>query len=518
MVAKAEKTGKLVRLEDGFVTNSKGYVQTMDSPIDRQKVNTKASIQERMSTLPQVQKVLEHPLLSSQFEIHSRSFVVYIVRKLVDTLRTQLREGSNDSTTKEQSIKWIAEQFETAVRHEQTGKLKRVINATGVIIHTNLGRSPLPERALKRMFEVSSGYTNLEIDFTTRKRGGRMEGIARLMQTLTGAEATYVVNNNAAAVLLALSTMAPGKEVIISRGELVEIGGSFRIPDVMRAAGVILREVGTTNRTHLRDYEEAIHENTGLILKVHPSNYAISGFTSEVELDALVQLGKKYAIPVMNDLGSGSILDFSDVGVHFSSPLGAKTHEPTLRAVLQTGVDLVTCSGDKLLGGPQSGLLLGSDFWVRSAASQPLTRALRVDKLTLSGLEATLQIYAENGLEATDLIPIWKQMTTSIEQLQERGQYIQLRSEQLRPLDVTLEHAQAAVGGGALPSAFLPTVRLVLQHPTVSVEVLERHLRMREEPILGLLDRKRLVLDLRTIHPDEMYKVEYALKELAALQ
>jgi L-seryl-tRNA(Ser) seleniumtransferase len=472
----------------------------------------------QMKRLPPIHMLTDHPSIKYWSEATgcSRELLLRLCRKAVEKVRTLLKEGERFAS-REEIIEWVIKWLPEAHQAERRGKLRPVINATGVLINTNLGRSPLPERALERVASVASGYTNLEILLHSRARGGRMDGIASLIRELTGAEDAFVVNNNAAAVMLALATMAKEKEAVLSRGELVEIGGSFRIPEVMEAAGVRLREVGTTNRTHLRDYEQAIGEQTALLLKVHQSNYAIAGFTKEVSVGELVALGRERGLPVMFDMGCGALFSLSAMGIPMTTLPGVTPSQPYVKELVEVGVDLICLSGDKLLGGPQAGLLVGKRKWVQAAAKQPLARALRVDKLTLSALEATLQIYVEEGPGATNHIPIWSQMSCSLEQLAERGQALLACADDYKPLALSLEESHNPIGGGALPAYLFPSVRLVLQHPTVPVERLDNHLRTRFHPIVGLLDRGRLMMDLRTLFETDFPEVQRALLELAQL-
>src|SRR5262245_44436250 len=326
--------------------------------------------------------------------------------------------------------------------------LGRVINATGVVLHTNLGRALLSPLARERVLEAASGYTNLEMDIARKERGSRYVHVSGLLQRLTGAPASLVVNNNASAVLLALETLARGKEVIVSRGELIEIGGEFRIPDIMRRSGAVLREVGTTNRTHLKDYAGAIGPETALILKVHTSNYRVVGFTADVSSRELAELGRQRGVPVMEDLGSGCFVDLSRHGF---------PHEPTVPDVVASGVDLVTFSGDKLLGGPQAGIVVGRADLVDRLAKNPLNRALRIDKFTIAALEGTLYAYeAGNALET---VPALRMLTEPLPFIRRRAQRLlrQLTAETRKALGASVEKTRSQVGGGALPTVELPT-------------------------------------------------------------
>lgn len=477
----------------------------------------KRDVGRRMSVLPQVHQLLSVDWVQASLQAHPRPLVLRVLRGVLDHLRQQLLQGEVDIADKEQAIAWIANAFAVGLAEALQGKLRKVLNGTGVVINTNLGRAPLPSVALERMHAIASGYCNLEYDLDTRARGGRMAGIRKLISVITGAAAAHVVNNNAAAVMLALGAMAKGKEVIISRGELVEIGGSFRIPEVMEAAGVVLREVGTTNRTHLRDYEEAINENTGLLLKVHQSNFALVGFTKEVSVEQLVALGKTHDLPVMVDLGSGSLLSLEQAGVTLAQASFAVPSEPTLTDMIKAGVDVVASSCDKLLGGPQAGLLVGASEWVERAAKMPVARALRVDKLTLAALEATLQLYADYGEKVTEQVPVWRALIQTQEELKERGEVFLEQLKAIPGIEVTLCEGQSTVGGGALPSSMIPTILLAIKPQRGAVESIDLHMRQRTIPIVGLLDRGRWLLDLRTLLEEELALVAEALEELPRL-
>ncbi len=389
----------------------------------------------------------------------------------------------------------------------QRSALQRVINGTGVVVHTNLGRSLLADEALQKITEIGRSYSNLEIDLSTGFRGSRLKHLSELLSHLTKAEAALVVNNNAAAVMLALDTLAKGKEVIVSRGELVEIGGSFRLPAIMAKSGVILREVGTTNKTSLKDYAEAINERTGLLLKVHPSNFAIIGFTQNVELQELVELGKKHGLAVMEDLGSGDLFDLSLEG--FGKDL-------TIVEATKSGVDLLTISGDKLLGGPQAGIILGKKRYLDLLKENPLYRALRVDKLILAGLEATVELYFDRG-KAKEKIPTLSLLCMNPQEVAKRGRRL-LRSIRQRlssdKVALNLEKEFSEVGGGAYPMQKIPTTLLTMNFPSLSAAALEEQLRFSKPPILGRIINDRYYLDLRTILDRDFPDITKALVKI----
>ena len=382
------------------------------------------------------------------------------------------------------------------LRELNTPNLIRVINASGVVIHTNLGRSVLPAEAMARITEIGSGYSNLEFDLASGRRGSRYSLVEELLCRLTGAEAGLVVNNNAAAVLLALDTLAKGRQVVVSRGQLVEIGGSFRIPEVMARSGAQLVEVGATNRTHLRDYQAALTEETALLLKVHTSNYRIIGFASEVPLAGLVELGRQHNLPVMEDLGSGCLLDLSSYGL---------MKEPTVREVVATGVDVVTFSGDKLLGGPQAGLIVGRREIIERIKKNPLNRALRIDKFTLAGLEAVLRLYLDER-QALARIPTLAMLTMPAAEIAKKARRLVrlIRRPLAGSCRVTTSKSFSRVGGGALPEFDLPTVAVSLQPADFSVNELEQRLRRAAQPVIGRIENDQFLLDLRTVAGSEI--------------
>ncbi|HKB08627.1 MAG TPA: L-seryl-tRNA(Sec) selenium transferase, partial [Candidatus Polarisedimenticolia bacterium] len=353
----------------------------------------RSATREALRALPQVNAVMEREEARQEAARHGRRIVTALVRERLDALRTRIRSGSLDASAVRSEAEGLLAWVASEVRARTASTIRPVINATGVVLHTNLGRAVLPDAATRRMTEVSRAYTTLEYDLAQGARGSRSSHLDRVLGLLFPGKAFHVVNNNAAAVLLALNTLAEGKEVIVSRGELVEIGGSFRIPDVMRKSGAILREVGTTNKTRLQDYERAIGPKTGLILKVHPSNYRIVGFTAHAGLEDVAALGRKKKVPVLMDQGSGNLIDLAAHGIH---------NEPSVHDALADGADVVCFSGDKLLGGPQAGLIIGRPDLVKPMKENSLTRALRVDKMTYAALEAVLLEYgrgtAESGL------------------------------------------------------------------------------------------------------------------------
>jgi L-seryl-tRNA(Ser) seleniumtransferase len=384
---------------------------------------------------------------------------------------------------------------------------QRVINATGVILHTNLGRALLSRAAIESVATLASHYSNLEYDLARGERGSRYVAVVSLLQRLTGAEDALVVNNNAAAVLLALQALAAGREVIVSRGELIEIGGSFRIPDIMRSSGATLHEVGATNKTHLADYHEAINERTALLLKVHTSNYRILGFTEEVSREALVNLGVHTHLPVMEDLGSGNLVDLTSYGLD---------PEPTVSEVIRAGVDLVTFSGDKLLGGPQAGLMVGKKRYIELLKRHPLNRAVRIDKMTLAALEATLRQYLDLGV-AVQEIPTLRMLTAPLSAVTRRAQRLVRQLKAVLPGDwtVSVQADMSEVGAGALPLTKIPTRVVATRSACLSAAETERRLRRQRPAVLGRIQQDTLLLDMRTVQDQEVPELVHALQQLA---
>jgi L-seryl-tRNA(Ser) seleniumtransferase len=467
--------------------------------------------QRYLRTLPAVDELLRQAPIQPLLKIHSRTLVVESIRKVLEEKRQAIFQSKDDQEAA--AVTMTPEKWAAAVEEELAASfrpsLRPVINATGVVLHTNLGRAPLGEDALRNLMEIAGGYSNLEFNLKTGERGSRYEHVEEILCRISGAESALVVNNNAGAVFLTLNSLAEGKEVIVSRGQLVEIGGSFRIPDVMRKSGARLVEVGTTNRTHLRDYEQAISGDTALLLKVHTSNFRILGFTAEVPIKDLVVLGQAKSVPVMEDLGSGCFIDLSRYGME---------SEPTVQEAIQAGVDVVTFSGDKLLGGPQAGIILGKKRALDFLKKNPLNRALRIDKLTLAGLESTLRAYLDPG-QALKILPVLSMLTCPLEELEGRAK--QLRRKLIKGVSsscqITLREENSQVGGGALPLQALPTRVLALRPLRISAAVLEERLRKSETPVIARVKEEEVLLDLRTVAEEEeeplLEAVRQALKE-----
>jgi L-seryl-tRNA(Ser) seleniumtransferase len=454
--------------------------------------------QQVLRKIPSVDEILSRQECIELLKTYPRTVVVDAIRRGLKRLRGELLHkedlpGSGDSLF---SFGHLCPLFQREIDLQVQPKLRRVINATGVVIHTNLGRSPLHSSAIEHLIEVSRTYSNLEYDLDLGERGNRHGHVEETLCHLSGAESALVVNNNAGAVLIALNSIAEGREVIVSRGELVEIGGSFRIPDVMKRSGASLREVGTTNRTHLSDYQNAIGPQTALLLKVHKSNFTVMGFTSEVSLQDLVQLGRKHHLPVLNDLGSGCLLDFSQFG------LGK---EPTVQEAIKSGVDVVTFSGDKLLGGPQAGIILGRKNFLDPIKINPLARALRIDKLTLAGLESTLLLYLDER-RAMEEIPTLRMLSLDTKELKHRGRRLLKRLSGMvkKGMQINLREDVSQVGGGALPLQELPTIVVAIKPCDFSVNSLETSLRKGEPPVIARINKDEFILDMRTVFDEEI--------------
>lgn len=461
-----------------------------------------------MRTIPSVDVILQQRSVAQRLAVLPRRLVVEAIRKVLNAQRRELTLCPSEIALHglDLSLEAILMKVEIELSRAASYQLRKVINATGVILHTNLGRAVLAKEALQHIAAVGGSYSNLEYDVETGERGSRYAHMNDLLSLLTGAESSMVVNNNAGGVLLVLDSLAAGREVIVSRGELIEIGESFRLPDIMRKSGAILREVGTTNKTHLQDYISAISPNTALLLKVHTSNYRVVGFASSVALKELVGLGKAYNLPVVTDLGSGNLIDMR--AYHLE-------HEPTVQEVVHDGADLITLSGDKLLGGPQAGIILGKTALIALLRKNALTRALRVDKLTLAGLEATLRLYLDEA-NAVQNIPTLNLLTASHQEIAAKGHRMmrRLRRIPLRHLKVSLCDSESEVGGGALPLAKLPTKVLVVTSTSMSCNQLEAALRHFHPAIVGRIQGERLLLDLRTVQPNEINEVARALQWL----
>jgi L-seryl-tRNA(Ser) seleniumtransferase len=457
-------------------------------PINQDKQNL-------LKKLPGVDRMLALMVEIKGMENVPRSVITESIRQTIDNLRTAVLKNQPGISQDDFEDSAMTQRIMEEIQRRMSPRLRRTINATGVVIHTNLGRSLLADDAIANVQLISGRYSNLEFNLETGKRGLRYSAVEELLCGLCGSEAAMVVNNNAAAVLLCLDTMARGREVIVSRGELVEIGGSFRIPEVMEKSGCTLKEVGTTNRTHSRDYANAINNETGLLLKVHTSNYSIVGFTASVSLTDMVDLGKKHGIPVMEDLGSGTLVDFSKYGL---------AKEPTVQESVAAGCDIVSFSGDKLLGGPQAGIIVGKKDWIERIRKNPLTRALRIDKMTLSALESTLRIYRDEQTALRD-IPTLRMITMPKEQtaVLARGLSETIGEIEDSRIETCFLDLFSKAGGGSLPLLELPSTCLGLKIQGLSANALEQKLRGGTPHVIVRIENDTVILDPRTIQIDE---------------
>lgn len=452
--------------------------------------------QELLKQLPSVDSILkiyEKANENEEIDIHLKK----AIRNTLDTVRHNiLNEKLNNLPSDQQWLELIKE----ATIKERELSLRGVINGTGTILHTNLGRSVMSSVIKENLDEIAFGYSNLEYDLAKGTRGSRYSHIENILKELTGAEAALVVNNNAAAVLLALKSLVPNKEVIVSRGELVEIGGSFRIPEVIKMGGGTLLEVGTTNKTHLKDYQEVITEETGALMKVHTSNYRIVGFSEEVSNSDLAKLAHQHDIPLINDAGSGILLNLTEYGLPY---------EPSVKDLISEGADIVTFSGDKLLGGPQAGLIVGKKKYVDMMKQNQLLRALRIDKLTLIALEATLRIYLDEE-SCFEKIPFLKMLSLSLDECKAKALELKTMLDS-SIFNIELVNGQSEIGGGSYPERELPTYLLRITSEKYSPQDIERLLRTGKIPIIGRIQKDAFVLDVRTINNDEFIKVKEAL-------
>ena len=463
--------------------------------------------------LPSTDELLRKPEIQTLVGRDGHSAVAESIRIVIASLRQEIADGQLDEKSLDLAFDGLSGAVERQLRQSLSYSLQALINASGVILHTNLGRAPLAAAAFDHIHATASAYSDLEFDVSTGERGKRDVHVDRLFRTLLddhvgiaarGSVATIVVNNNAAAVLLALNSLAEGGEVIISRGELVEIGGSFRIPDVMQKSNAMLCEVGTTNRTRVADYENAINDRTRLLLRVHRSNFEITGFTEQPEVDELVALAHRRKLPLMEDLGSGALFDLRSVGIN---------DEPGVLDSLRAGVDVVTYSGDKLLGGPQAGLISGRADMVARMRSNSLFRALRVDKLTYAALEATLLAYVKRDY---DSVPVLHMMRLSKDEIARRAEKIVATVESAHPRRLKLEFldGESVIGGGAAPSAILSTRLIALTHTDLSADELSARLRANTLPIIARVEEGRVLLDLRTVFPEQDTNLAQALASL----
>ncbi len=441
--------------------------------------------------IPKMDELIQNDMINALQQKVGRDTLLDVIRQIIDELRQAILKNEPGFIPEEElEIQAIVNKVQQKIDQICEIQIRKVMNGTGVILHTNLGRSPLGEYTKDVLQEIAGGYSNLELDLNTGKRGSRYQHMKELLLKLTGAEDAIVVNNNAGAVLLVLSAVAKGKEVIISRGELVEIGGSFRVPEVMEQSGSKLVEVGATNKCYLKDYEKAITDETGTLMKVHRSNFKLLGFTHDTTLEELMQLSEERQIPVINDLGSGLFMDLQPYGYPY---------EPTVQEVVASGCDIVTFSGDKLLGGTQAGIIVGKATWIKKIASHPLTRALRVDKLTLCALEATLKQYL-HPQKALQQIPTVRMMTISPDELEKKAQsFKHFLPEEIKGLRISVEKSYSQVGGGAYPGHEMESRSISFRGNEETTTQLERYLRTGKPAIMGRLSEGAYFLDVRTI-------------------
>ena len=453
-----------------------------------------------LSQIPAINKILLLDEVKSLIQEYSEVAVKSAIKNYIDEIKQEIL---NEELHEVPSLEKIVEVVTQIVKNEDKNSLRRVINATGTILHTNLGRSLLSQKIKENIESVAFNYSNLEFDIDNKKRGSRYVHLIDIIKKLTGAEDVLVVNNNAAAVLLTLNTLVKDKEIVVSRGELVEIGGAFRIPEIIKLSGGTPVEVGTTNKTHLKDYENAITDNTGALLKVHTSNYKIVGFTKEVSNEEISYLARENELVSINDLGSGQFVDFSRFGLPY---------EPTVKEVLDSGIDIVTFSGDKLLGGPQAGIIVGKKEYIEQMKKNQLTRALRVDKMTLAALEATLKLYLDEK-EALEHIPTLHMISLSKERLFAKAEVLKTRLSDL-DFKITVAEDKAEVGGGSYPASYLDSVVVKLEHPRLSATDIERRLLEVEIPIITRIKDNELIFDMRTLRTREFDLVKQALIEV----
>lgn len=458
-----------------------------------------------LSRIPKVDEILNCEDIIETLAVLPRILVVETVREVLDRVRKHILEDDGQKIN-DLDIVTIAREVRKEALEKNKRHLKKVINCTGIIIHTNLGRSILCREAVDAVVDVAGSYSNLEYNLENGERGSRYSHVEYIITRITGAEAAMVVNNNAAAVLVTLSSLCRGKEAIVSRGELVEIGGSFRIPEVMEMSGAILKEVGSTNRTHLYDYENAIDQNTGVLLKVHTSNYRILGFTESVAESEIAALGERKSIPTVEDIGSGSFVDLSRYGL---------SYEPTVQDALRAGIDLVTFSGDKMLGGPQAGIIAGKREYIELIKRNPLTRALRIDKMTLAALEATLKKYLDMETAAKD-IPTLRMITETAASIKDRTENLMkmLKSIIGDKAEICMIEGYSQVGGGSMPLEDLSTFAVSIKPYGMSVNRLEKELRYADPPVIARTQKDALILDARTLTDDEIKVMCEVLAEI----
>jgi L-seryl-tRNA(Ser) seleniumtransferase len=459
-----------------------------------------------LRSLPSVDEVLNNTEVEPLTKEYGRDAVLNAIRDVLGALRSELVKEDSSLASEDISVEKIIRRVAWHLRQKSTPSLRSAVNASGVILHTGLGRAMLSPKAANAINDAIRGYCTLAIDLGTGERGHRDSHLNGLLCELTGAEAATVVNNNAAATMLILNTLAKGKEVIVSRGQLVEIGGSFRMPEVMETSGAILREVGTTNKTHLRDYVSAINENTGAILRVHQSNYRIVGFFEEPPIEKLVELGRKHALRVIDDLGSGALIDLK--------PFGLET-EPMVQDSIEAGVDVACFSGDKLIGGPQSGVIVGKTQVVERIRNNPLARAFRIGKMTIAGMEATLRLFL-NRERLREEHPTYRMLSLTLNELKNRAKRVAEDLSDLKGLTakICVVDGETQVGSGSVPTETVPTKLLSVRAISLSPANLAKELRYHNPPIFARVHKETVLFDFRTIQPSEDVLVEAALRKI----
>ncbi len=459
-------------------------------------------------SIPKVDVLLENPAIQKMIDCYSRETVMEAIHMEMDKLRKFIANTSDEESVKQQ-IDLLVPHIACAVSDMHTPNMRMVVNGTGTVLHTNLGRAPVSREHMERVTALVSGYSNLEYNLEEGKRGERYSHFEKLLCKLTGAEAAMALNNNASSVLLILSSLAKGGEVVVSRGELIEIGGKFRIPDVMEQSGAKLVEVGTTNKTHYDDYESAITEDTKALLKVHTSNYRIVGFTDSVAIDELIPLAKEHDLPVVEDLGSGVLIDLAKYGL---------THEPTVQESIAKGADVVCFSGDKLLGGPQAGIIIGRKKYIDRMKRNQLTRALRIDKFTAAMLELVLQEYLSEE-KAVKNIPVLRMITEPLEEVKRRARLLARRMRAYKlPAKIEVKPCESQIGGGSLPLERIPSMAVVLRPEKISVTELEERMRRLPVPIIPRTANDTIILDARTLKQSDIRLAADQLKEYEVLE
>ena len=455
-----------------------------------------------LRNLPKVDILLNDESIQTLVAECGRGVVVECIREELDRVRALALSGKEKEA--EEALEKFVSLVKEKVSEETAYPLRKVINATGIILHTNLGRAPLGKVHLDAISQAICGYSNLEYDLETGKRGKRFTHYADLISKIAGTEGAIAVNNNAASLTLIFGALSKGKEVIVSRGEAIEIGGKFRIPEVIEQSGAILKEVGTTNKTRISDYEDAINENTGALLKVHTSNYKVIGFTEEVTLEQLVELGEKYNLPVIMDVGSGVLVDLEKYGL---------AHEPTVQEQVKKGADLVCFSGDKLLGGPQAGIIVGKKEAVQKLEHYPLMRAIRLDKCAIAALAATFKEYLDET-RAVKNIPVLHMIARPLEELKEQAEELSAGLTECAAAEIQVEESESMVGGGSLPGEILASYAVTIQTDKMSCETLMEKMRAYETPIIGHIKEDKVWLDMRTVMPEDVEILKKCLHEI----